>query len=518
MNATSRPDVIIVGSGVGGGTTALRLAGHGLSVLMLERGDYLPKEDDNWSPQAVYIDRKYTARETWLDGADRSFHPSVFYNVGGATKFFGCTMIRFRERDFEDLEHHGGLSPSWPISYGDLEPYYEQAEHLFHTMGTQGIDPTEPRRANPFPYSGVRSDPPMEALSARLRAQGLRPFPQHAAIHMPPHGNCVRCGTCDGYPCRIGAKADAERSVVAPALASGRVTLRTGTVARRVLLSPDGKQVTGIEVEQGGHVEVLTAGIYVLAASAINSAAILLRSATDKAPRGAANSSDVVGRHYMAHNNTAMMAISTRRNPTVFQKTVTINDFYFGDDAFRYPMGCIMSLGKLKPGMMTAANPLVPKLVNRMLSDRSYDWWIMSEDLPDPGNRVSISGDTIKMDVRRNNLRAHTELTKRAARAMRRAGLPLTLTKLMPVATTSHQCGTVRFGNDPAKAALDPFCRTFDHSNLFVVDASFFPSSAAVNPALTIAAQALRVSDHIAAADFGISARTTNPLRKTNHV
>lgn len=518
MNATSRPDVIIVGSGVGGGTAALRLAEHGLSVLMLERGDYLPREDDNWSPQAVYIDRKYTARETWLDGADRPFHPSVFYNVGGATKFFGCTMIRFRERDFENLEHHGGLSPAWPISYADLEPYYEQAEHLFHTMGSQGIDPTEARRANPFPYSGVRSDPPMEALSARLRAQGLHPFPQQAAIHMPPHGNCVRCGTCDGYPCRIGAKADAERSVVAPALASGRVSLRTGTVARRVLLSPDGKQVTGIEVKQGGHVEVLTAGIYILAASAINSAAILLRSATDKAPRGAANSSDVVGRHYMAHNNTAMMAISARRNPTVFQKTVTINDFYFGDDEFRYPMGCIMSLGKLKPGMMTAANPLVPKLVNRMLSDRSYDWWVMSEDLPDPGNRVSISGGTIKMDVRRNNLRAHTELTKRAARAMRRVGLPLTLTKLMPVATTSHQCGTVRFGNDPAKAALDPYCRTFDHSNLFVVDASFFPSSAAVNPALTIAAQALRVSDHIAADDFGIAARVANPSRKTNHV
>jgi choline dehydrogenase-like flavoprotein len=164
-----------------------------------------------------------------------------------------------------------------------------------------------------------------------------------------------------------------------------------------------------------------------------------------------------------------------------------------------------MSLGKLRPGVMTAANKHVPHFVNKLLADRSFDWWIMSEDLPDPNNRISVDGGRIKMGTRRNNLRAHQELTKRAAAALRRAGLPLILTKLMPVATTSHQCGTVRFGTDPAKAALDPFCRAFDQQNLFVIDASFFPSSAAVNPALTIAAQALRAADHMAAVDFGIS-------------
>ncbi|WP_395662986.1 GMC oxidoreductase [Aestuariivirga sp.] len=339
----------------------------------------------------------------------------------------------------------------------------------------------------------------------RLRSQGLHPFPQQASIYMPPSGGCIRCGTCDGYPCQIDAKADAEMSTLRPALAMGHVVLRKSTLVRRLLLNPDGKSIAGVEVEQDGRTEVLTAKTYVLSASAINSAAILLHSATDAMPNGLANSSDQVGRNYMTHNNSAMMAVGARKNATVFQKTVTINDYYFGDDEFRWPMGCLMSLGKLRAGVMTAANPLVPQFVNELLAQRSFDWWIMSEDLPSPENRITVSGGTIKMDVRRNNLRAHQELTKRASRAMKRAGLPLILTKLMPVATTSHQCGTARFGTDPQTSVLDPFCRSWDHHNLFVIDASFFPSSAAVNPALTIAAQALRAASHIAGEDFGIS-------------
>ena len=504
MTTSKKPDVIIIGSGVGGGTTALQLASSGLQVMLLERGDYIPREADNWSPQAVYLDKKYNGKDTWLDASGKPFTPNVFYNVGGATKFFGCTMVRFRERDFEDVEHFDGVSPAWPISYAELEPYYATAEKLFHTMGEYGVDPTDPPRSTPYPFPGVTSDKPMAALVTKLRYQGLKPYSQHAAIHMPPNGNCTRCDTCDGYPCKIDAKADAEKSVVRPALATRRVELRTGTVARRLLLSPDGKEITGVEVEKNGQIEVLTAKLYVVSASAINSAALLLRSATDQAPKGVSNSSDVVGRNYMAHNNSAMMAVSAMKNETVFQKSVTINDFYFGDDEFKYPMGCIISLGKLKAGVMTASIPYVPQFINHALAERSFDWWIMSEDLPDPNNRVTVEGGMIKMDVKRTNMRAHQELKKRAARAMRRAGLPLTLTKQMPVATTSHQCGTVRFGTDPAKSALDPFCRSFDQKNLFVVDASFFPSSAAVNPALTIAAQALRVSEHILTNDFGI--------------
>ncbi|MEI6534424.1 MAG: FAD-dependent oxidoreductase, partial [Verrucomicrobiaceae bacterium] len=292
------PDVIVIGSGVGGGTTALALARRGLSVLILERGTDLPREADNWSPKAVYLDRKYTARETWLDGDGKPFHPSVFYNVGGATKFYGCTMIRFRPRDFEVVEHHDGISPAWPVTYEELEPWYQQAEELFHVLGTGGIDPTEGPRSRSFPFPGVHSDLPMQGLMERLRSQGLHPFPQQAAIFMPPHGGCIRCGTCDGYPCQIDAKADAEMSTLRPAVETGRVVLQKSTLVRRLLLSPDGKSIEGVEVEHDGRTEVLTAKTYVLAASAINSAAILLRSATDAMPRGLANSSDQVGRNY----------------------------------------------------------------------------------------------------------------------------------------------------------------------------------------------------------------------------
>ncbi|MFJ5287457.1 FAD-dependent oxidoreductase [Pseudomonas sp. NPDC088429] len=498
------PDVIVIGSGVGGGTSALRLAQRGLNVLVLERGDYLPREADNWSPKAVYVDRKYVGEDTWLDGDNQPFSPSIYYNVGGASKFFGCTMIRFRERDFEEVSHFEGVSPAWPISYHDLEPYYAQAERLYHTHGTAGIDPSEAPRSSPFPLSGVVSDPPMVALMEKVRRQGFKPFPQPAAIRMAPTGACIRCDTCDGYPCKVEAKADAEISVVQPALATGRVTLRTKTQVHRLILSDDGKHVSGVEVEHDGLREVLSARIIILSASAVNSAALLLKSSCPQAPNGVANSSGVVGRHYMAHNNTALMAVSANKNQTRFQKTVAMNDFYFGDKAFPHPMGCIHSLGKLKAGMMTAANKWVPDFVNAFIAARSFDWWIMSEDLPDPNNRVTVENGMIKLDTKRNNLRAHKELVKRMTRMMRKAGLPLVLTKLMPAASTSHQCGTVRFGKDSSTAALDPFCRAFDHRNLFVVDASFFPSSAAVNPALTIAAQALRVADHIATEDFGI--------------
>jgi len=506
MSSMSNPDIIVIGSGIGGGTTAYRLAQYGLKVLLVERGDYLPREDDNWDLKAVYVDCKYTADDRWLDRSGRSFRPSVYYNVGGASKFFGCTMFRFRERDFEVLEHAEGISPAWPINYAELEPYYDLAERLYSTHGTAGIDPTEPHRTAPYPEPGLYHDAPMQAVVDRLKAQGLRPFPQPAAISMPPQGNCIRCGTCDGYPCKVGAKSDAEISTVAPALATGNVELMTNTEVRRLLLTPGGRQISGVEVRrQDGSIDILKANTFVLAASAVNSAAMLLRSACGDAPNGVANSSGVVGRHYMQHNNSALMAVSFEKNETIFQKSVAICDYYFGDVDFTYPMGCIISLGKIKAGMLAASNKWVPEALNSWLSRRSFDWWVMSEDLPDPENRVTLDGDRIRVSLTRNNMRAHRELMKRTVKMMRVARLPLVIAKQMAIVSPSHQCGTVRFGSDPELAALDPFCRSFDHDNLYVIDSSFFPSSAAVNPGLTIAAQALRAVDHMVKADFGVS-------------
>ena len=505
MAKSATPDVIIIGSGMGGGTAALRLAQGGARVLLLERGGYLPREDDNWSLQAVFNDKKYTAHDRWIDIDNKPFRPAIYYYVGGMTKFYGCTLFRLRERDFQALEHYEGLSPAWPITYQDLEKYYAIAETQYHLHGASNADPSEAKRSSPFPFPGVTHDPPMQAVVDRIAGLGLKPFSQPASIRLPPKGNCIRCLTCDGYPCKIDAKVDAEMATVLPALATGKVELWTNATVERLVLAPDGKSITSVDVRHNGELKSLSAKIIVLSASAVNSAALLLRSADTQAPQGVANRSGVVGRNYMAHNNTAMMAVAAKRNDTVFAKTVAMTDFYFGEPDFPYPMGTVISLGKLQAGMLTAGNPMVPMAINRMLAARSFDWWIMSEDLPDPDNRVTIEGGTIKLAMTRNNLKSHSRLVARMKKVMRQIGLPLTLTKLMPVLSTSHQCGTVRFGDDPETSALDPFCRAHDHSNLYVIDGSFFPSSAAVNPALTIAAQALRASDHILRTSFGVT-------------
>ena len=503
-------DAIVIGSGVGGGTVALRLVQAGLNVTVIERGDYLPREADNQDPHAVFVERKYMAAEQWHDARGRSLRPAAYYNVGGASKFYGCTMLRFRARDFDAVEHRDGVSPAWPISYADIEPYYDEAERLYSTHGTAGIDPFEPPRARPYGFPGIANEAPLQAVVDRIAGQGLRPFPQPSAIRMPPIGACVRCSSCDAYPCRYGAKADAEISAIEPALRTGRARLATRTLAGRLLLTPDGRRIDGVETVDGeGSLRVLRAKIYVVAASAVNSAALLLRSACAAAPAGVANRSGVVGRHYMAHNNSILMAMGPRPNPTVFQKNVTIMDYYFGDAASRFPLGCIISLGRIKGDTLAAANPWVPGFINAAVAARSFDWWAMSEDLPRPENRVWMSGSHIHFTATRNNMATHRELVGRTKAMLRAAGLPLVVSRLVSHLAPSHQCGTVRFGTDPASAALDPFCRSFDHDNLFVIDSSFFPSSAAVNPALTIAAQALRAADHLLACDFGIRGRAS---------
>lgn len=491
-------DIIIIGSGAGGGTLAHALAGSGGRILLVERGDFLPREPQNWLPEAVFAQGRYKPRELWYDDAGRPFHPGVHYVVGGNTKVYGAALPRLRREDFGELQHAGGISPAWPISYAELEPYYARAEALYGVHGTAGADPTDPPRSGPFPFPAVPHEPSVAELAERLRAQGLHPAALPMGIDLREGGACVRCKTCDGFPCRVHAKADAEVRCVRPAVAAG-VTLLTGAYARRLLTDPSGRQVVAVEIERGGELLTLRAGLFVVACGAVNSAALLLRSASGAQPEGLANSSGLVGRNYMVHNNTALMAVGPRPNPTVFQKTLAINDYYFGEPGFPYPMGNLQLLGKLQAGMLTANQPLVPRPALRAVAARSVDWWVMSEDLPDAENRITLgSNGSIRVHWKPNNLAAHNRLIAAARRAMRRAGYPLVLVQRMGIATNSHQCGTLRFGADPATSVLDPFCKAHDLANLYVVDSSFFPSSAAVNPALTIAAQTLRVAEQIA--------------------
>jgi len=505
----SSPDVVIIGSGVGGGTLANRLVQHGLAVTILERGDYLPQEPENWDVNAVFVSQKYVPLETWLDKEGTAFRPGTYYYVGGSSKMYGAAMLRLREKDFEELEHAGGVSPSWPITYCQLAPYYNLAEQLYGVHGEAGVDPTEPSDVPPYPYPALDHEPVIEQVASALKGQGIKPFPLPLAVQLHGGGPCIRCKTCDGFPCKVHAKTDAEVAAVTPALATGRATLKTNAKATRLVLTNDGRRVDAVEYESGGRIERITAPIIVVSASAVNSAVLLLRSTGDKAPKGVANSSGVVGRNYMAHNNTALMSIGWKINHTNFQKTICINDFYFGDSDFKYPMGNIQGLGKLQTGMLTAKQKYLPKFVGDRMAERSVDWWIMSEDLPDPENRVLLEGDTIRLHYTANNMAGHKRLADKACSLMRKIGFKLNIMKHMGGLSVSHQCGTVRFGSDPSKAALNEFCRSFDHDNLFVVDASFFPSSGAVNPALTIAAQAIRVADHMAKADFGMTGITS---------
>src|SRR5215471_17980164 len=307
MKTNNHYDVIIIGTGAGGGTLAYKLAPSGKKILLLERGDYVPREKDNWSTRAVNLEGKYNTKEAWRDADGKELHPHTNYYVGGNTKFYGAALFRLRKEDFGELQHHGGVSPAWPITYDELEPYYTQAEHLYQVHGNRGEDPTEPHASGPYRHPAVSHEPRIQALSDSLASQGLKPFHVPLGIRLderdPRSSPCIRCETCDGFPCLVRAKSDAEVLCVEPALRHSNVTLLTGAFVERLETSASGREVTTVVVRREDRVERYAADLVVVSAGAINSAALLLRSANDHHPRGLANGSDVVGRHYMGHVN-----------------------------------------------------------------------------------------------------------------------------------------------------------------------------------------------------------------------
>ncbi|PKN59397.1 MAG: dehydrogenase [Deltaproteobacteria bacterium HGW-Deltaproteobacteria-14] len=511
-------DVIIIGTGAGGGTLARKLAPSGKRILLLERGDYVPREKANWDPRAVNVEGAYATKEVWRDGAGKALHPHTNYNVGGNTKFYGAALFRMRAEDFDAVQHAGGVSPAWPIAYADLEPYYSEAERLHHVHGQHGVDPTDPPRSAPYPHPPVSHEPRILELHDDLTALGVRPFSVPLGVMLdeaaPRTSRCIRCDTCDGFPCLLDAKADAQTCGVDPALAYANVTLLTGARVDRLVTDATGRRVTHVIASRGDETLTLSADLVVVACGAINSAALLLRSANDRHPSGLANSSDLVGRHYMGHLNTVLMALSKCANPTVFQKTLGINDFYFGSPEWPHPMGHISFVGKLDGVTLEGGAPAIaPGWTLDLMARHSLDFWLTSEDLPDPDNRVTLNADgEIVLSYQPNNEEGHKHLIaklKALLKARRKCELHgdachqgffarnLFLGQRIPLAGVAHQNGTLRFGHDPATSVLDVHCKAHDLDNLYVVDASFFPSSSAVNPALTIMANALRVGDHL---------------------
>jgi choline dehydrogenase-like flavoprotein len=503
-------DVIIIGTGAGGGTLARRLAPSGKRILLLERGGYLRREPENWDSKEVFGRGRYVAGETWYDKHGEAFTPHAQYFVGGNTKVYGAILFRLRERDFDEVRHHGGVSPAWPISYQDLEPYYAEAERLYLVHGKAGEDPTEPPRSGEFPYPPVSHEPRIQQLHDDFVRTGHRPFHLPVGVDLdesdPEAGRCVRCDRFDGFPCLTDGKADAHVLCVRPALKHDNVTLKTHSRVERLVTDSSGGTVTGVVVDRRGAEETYSADVVVVSCGAANSAALLLRSASHQHPNGLANSSDVVGRHYMAHLNSGVVAISQAPNPTKFQKTLGVNDYYWGSDDFDHPLGHIQMLGKSDRNILRAGAPwFAPGLALDYLAKHAIDFWLTTEDIPHPDNRVTVGRDgSIHLSKTYYNTEPHRRLLGKLKSLLGELGCQATaiprwsvLDQEIPLAGIAHNCGTVRFGEDPASSALDVNCKAHDLDNLYVVDTSFFPSSSAVNPALTAMANALRVGDHL---------------------
>jgi choline dehydrogenase-like flavoprotein len=557
-------DAIVIGTGAGGGTLALHLAQAGKRILILERGAFLPQEKLNWDTSAVFLDNRYHTKEVWQDKEGKDLHPQQAYFVGGQTKVYGAAMFRMRAEDFGEIVHQGGISPAWPISYADLEPYYTRAEELFHVHGDLGsappvaggygssFDPTEPFHSKPYPFPAMPSESRMKAIEDDVRKLGINTFPIPLGLKRndadPLASKCVRCDTCDGYPCLVHAKSDADINCIREIMHLPNVTLMTNSRVTRLLTNATGTAVTSVEVLHAGKdagVATYSAGFFALCAGAVNSAVVLLASANDKHPRGLANGSDQVGRNFMYHQADALLAISTEFNADAYTKTWGTNDFYLkdSDPSYPYPLGQVQPVGSFHHEMMKGdAPPLTPDFVIEAMKRRAVPWWLTTEDLPDPENRVTLhnatplslenrqpgvagahpAGDTgavnetetvsdnapkrIKLSYTPNNVRSFERLKDRWVDVLKKAGhasthIPLHayFKKRVPIEGVGHQNGTCRMGTDARTSVLDVNCKAHDLDNLYVVDASFFVSASAVNPSLTIIANAIRVAEHLLA-------------------
>jgi choline dehydrogenase-like flavoprotein len=506
-------DVIIIGSGAGGGTLAYHLAPTGKRILILERGDWLRREPENWSAEEVFVNNRYVSPDVWRDKHGKSFQPGVHYFVGGATKMYGAALYRLRAEDFAERQHEDGISPAWPIQYDELEPYYTQAEKLYQVHGARGEDPTEPPASAPYPHPPVEHEPRIAKLADDLARSGYRPFHSPCGIMLSeanmPYSRCVRCADCDGFPCLVHAKSDAEVLAVRPAIEHPNVTLLRNAMATKLTTNAQGTAVTGVEVLQDGQRQVYQGEIIVVSCGAANSAKLLLMSANDKHPRGLANGSDQVGRNYMFHNSQAVLALSKEPNPTRYQKTLGLNDFYFGMPGYDYPMGNIQMVGKSQAPMFRGEKPidtaLAPQWTLQKIAKHSVDFWLSTEDLPRPENRVTVDQKGgITLSYTPSNQNAKSKLYEKLKSMLNQLDMHdhliprnLYMKNEIEVGGVAHQSGTCRFGDDPHASVLDVNCKAHELDNLYVVDTSFFPSIGAVNPALTAMANALRVGDHL---------------------
>ena len=508
-------DVIIIGTGAGGGTLAHTLASSGKRILLLERGDFLPREMENWSPDEVFVDGRYISKDTWYDSKGDEFQPQVHYFVGGATKLYGAALYRLRPEDFGEIQHIDGVSPAWPLDLRRVRTVVLKGGRALPGARHDEV------RTRPKGTTRRRIQLPLPAMSRASRRSPTASRPRGTTRSRPraafcstrsdrAKSHCLRCAWCDGYPCLVHAKADAEVMAVRPSLESPNVTLLTNAMATKLETDPSGRTVTGVVVQRGPNQEVYEADVVVVAAGAANSAKLLLNSANDTHPTGLANGSDQVGRNYMFHNCKAVVSLGKEPNDTVFQKTLGINDFYFAGEGRKWPLGNIQMVGKSNAGAMKGEEPkltlLAPHFSLDEVASHAVDWWLTTEDLPMPENRVTVDAEgNVHLRYEATNNEEADGLYNELKTILNHIGMAdhhvlsknFYMSMNVPVAGCAHQAGTVRFGHDPATSVLDTNCKAHELDNLYVVDTSFFPSIGAVNPALTAMANAIRVGEHL---------------------
>ncbi len=509
-------DLCIIGAGVGGGALAQALAPTGKKILLLNRQGSLPREAANWDPKKLFAEDLYKTDERWVNAeSGYDFRPGMYYWLGGNTKVYGSALLRFHPLDFQELRTLDGLSPAWPISYDDLAPYYDHAERVYDVHGNRGSDPFEPPASGPFPHPPIPHDPRIAEVADGLRQHGVRAFELPMGVKFsrenPGAGpfllretfGAMGRAAFDGYPDLLHLKADAETASVEPAAAFDNVDLVTDALVTRMVTNEAGTEVTHVEAVVDGERTTFSANVFALCAGAVNSAALLLRSASDRHPDGLANRSGAVGRYFMRHVTSKFYTIASgMANPTRFQKTLAVNDYYFGipgdDEWADVPLGHVHLMGKHAGWQILADLPygtLSPGEADR-LAAHSVDWWVQSEDLPLADSRIDLAPDgRIRVRYRETNRRAQEALMDVLEAKLRKIGFDRFLRVPMPLDVVNHQCGTCRMGTDPDASVVDVSGKAHDLANLYVADASVFPASAATNPTLTIAANAFRVAD-----------------------
>lgn len=484
MLARSGYDAIVVGSGLGGSTLAYKLSSHGLKVLVVERGDYVRPSPSR--PEGDPVARFFPAVE----------RPRIAFSfVGGRSKFYGAALYRLRESDFREVRHEAGVSPAWPISYAELEPFYGEAERLFRVHGAPDGDPSEPSRSAPYPFAPLPHDPVMEELAAKLRGVGASVSAIPLGIDHGQGGKCVMCGACDGFFCDRDAKMDAEIAALRPALRTGLVELVTQAECVRVLTDTSGSRVTGILLRTGEREQEVRAGIVALGCGIDDSALLLRRSGTGAHPEGLGNDNGVLGR-YLAGHHAGMILPLAGWQPVGLRHTKTfgVNMHYEPSPDWPYPTGIIQMAGQM-PLWEVLPRPMRPLF--RAILGRCMRVFYMTEAIPRRESGFVFKGDRIKRTISPpRNSKTLARLRKRAAADLRAAGYRVWAPRLC---TLWHTVGTARMGDDPSTSVTDRNGMVHGIRGLYVADASVLPTAGAVNTGLTIIALALRTGSAIAA-------------------